>query len=173
MCRVPRARCVDSCVGVSSGYYHSCSGCNKYVKCVGNTIYRNLPCPFNRIWDDSLKRCVSKSVTCKPCSLKIPRYRTLVMGEETPSVPTNDDACTKKGGVCVDICKDNSACQQGALYAGLCAGAATRRCCIPESTGVRSTVGPALVRSTVEPVTFAPVKVKPGKGKGKAKLKES
>ena len=87
---------------------------------------------------------------------------------ETPSGPTHDAACTKKGGVCVDICKDNSACQQGALYAGLCAGAATRRCCVPKSTGLRSSVGPDLVRSTVKPATFVPVIVKPGK-KGKEK----
>ena len=154
MCRIAEVRCVVSCVGVASGYYHSCSGCNKYVRCVGRTTDRNRPCPVNQIWDDRRKRCDSVSATCKPCSLG------------------NDAACTKKGGVCVDICQDNSACQQGALYAGLCPGAATRRCCVPKVT-VRSTTGPTLVSTTVETVTFAPGKVKLGNGKGKTNSKES
>ncbi|KAK2192348.1 hypothetical protein NP493_33g07002 [Ridgeia piscesae] len=55
--------------------------------------------------------------------------------------------CTAAGGTCVNICSagNSGACSSGALYAGLCAGSATVRCCIPSqpATPTASTTGPS------------------------------
>ncbi|KAI0209631.1 hypothetical protein LSAT2_005641 [Lamellibrachia satsuma] len=161
MCRKSGINCVDSCVGVPSGNYHSCTGCFAYVSCVGNTIYRNRPCPGGQMWDDSVKRCVLESSTCGRCdgagattaqpppvrSRATPSTSTPTQSRTrtTPRSPSarvrSDVACTQMGGICIDICQFKTACQKGALYAGLCTGSASRRCCVPKPAGIGNAGG--------------------------------
>ena len=60
----PPGKCVASCQGMPDGDYQSCDGCDVYVTCFNEVIYKNRPCPANLVWDDNIKRCEWKSDTC-------------------------------------------------------------------------------------------------------------
>ena len=49
-----------------------------------------------------------------------------------PTRPRRGDRlCKQRGGRCVNVCRYKKACTKGALYAGMCGGPSTRRCCLP------------------------------------------
>ncbi|KAL3884544.1 hypothetical protein ACJMK2_024678 [Sinanodonta woodiana] len=62
------ASCVDSCHGVTNGYYQYCSNCHQYVTCVYGIMYIR-PCPDDLVWDDEAKKCIWTSKTCDAKSL--------------------------------------------------------------------------------------------------------
>jgi len=61
---VTKFDCVSNCVGVVSGDYQSCLGCNVYVSCADGVIHDNRPCAEQLVWDDNKKTCDYSSTTC-------------------------------------------------------------------------------------------------------------
>eukprot|EP01084_Bolivina_argentea_P225130 380536_1 len=66
--------CVRSCVGLPTGDYQSCQGCQVYASCVYGVMWDNIPCPSTTYWDNNLKICVYSSDTCssKKMTMNIP-----------------------------------------------------------------------------------------------------
>ncbi|KAL4229101.1 hypothetical protein ACF0H5_012140 [Mactra antiquata] len=61
---VPGFTCVNNCLGMRNGDYHSCSSCRTYITCTNGFNVDRRPCPWFLEWDDRRKRCEWYSTTC-------------------------------------------------------------------------------------------------------------